>query len=131
MLNLVRSILLVAAVAVSAACATSAPGSRSLEQKLADHEFRMAGEIDRIEDYRINGWNYLDDYHVIFRAGPSDHYLLTFNQRCLNLRNAETIAFSTTVGRLTRFDKVLVRDHSGLPPERCLIERMHRLEEVT
>lgn len=112
------------------ACATTPHEEQSLEQKLADKNYEIHEEIDRIRDYRINGWNYVDDYNVVFQSGPSDHYLLTFNQRCINLRSAHTIAFTQTVGRVTRFDEVLVRDRTGLPAEKCMIDRIYRLEKL-
>lgn len=123
--------LIATATLLVAACASAPSEQMSLEEKLAERNYAMRGEIDRIQDYRIDGWYYVDDYNVIFRGGPSDYYLLTFNQRCLNLRGAHTIGFSTTVGRVTRFDEVLVRDQSGMPPERCLISEMHRLEKLS
>lgn len=112
------------------ACATTPHEDQPLEQILADKNYKMGDEIDRIRDYRINGWNYVDDYNVVFQSGPSDHYLLTFSQRCINLRSAHAIAFTKTVGRITRFDEVLVRDGSGLPAEKCMIDRIYRLEKL-
>lgn len=131
MFRTMRITLITSAAMIVGAC-TTAPAERvSVEQKLGEKDYRIVEEIDRIQDYRIHGWNYIDDHHVIFQGGPSDYYLLTFNQPCLNLRGASTIAFSTTLGRVTTFDKVLVRDRTGLPPEECLIREMHRLQKLS
>lgn len=130
MFRTMRLALLTTITVIAGACATAPQEQPTIEQKLGEKNYRIVGEIDRIQDYRIHGWNYIDDYHVIIQGGPSDYYLLTFNQPCLNLRGASTIAFSTTVGRVTTFDKVLVRDRSGLSPEQCLIREMHRLQKL-
>lgn len=119
------------ATLLAGACATSQHEKKPLEEKLADQNFTLGEQIDRIQDYRIDGWYYLDDYNVVFRGGPSAYYLLSFNQRCVNLRGAHTIGFSTTAGRVTRFDQLLVRaDGSGLPPEKCLIQSIHRVNKT-
>lgn len=102
----------------------------TLEEKLARHDYRMLESVDRIQRYKVHGWHYIDDYNVVFRGGPSTYYLLTFYNRCLNLRSANAVAFSTTVGNVTRFDDVYVRDQSGFPAERCRIDAMHKLEKI-
>lgn len=121
--------MIIAALLVGA-CATNQHEQKPLEEKLADQNFALGEKIDRIQDYRINGWYYVDEYNVVFRGGPSDYYLLSFNQRCVNLRGAHTIGFSTTLGQVTRFDELLVRNHSGLPPEKCLIQSIHKVDKT-
>lgn len=117
------------ATLLAGACATNQHERKPLEEKLADQDFTLGEEIDRIQDYRIDGWYYVDDYNVVFRGGPSAYYLLSFNGRCANLRGAHTIGFSTTAGRVTRFDQLLVRDGSGMPSEKCLIQSIHRVNK--
>lgn len=123
--------LMVSVAAIAGACAVSPANGDALAEKLARKHYEIMEPVDHIQNYRIDGWNYVDDYNVVFNAGPSEYYLVTFNQRCLNLSSVEAIAFSTTLGRVTRFDKVLVHDRGGLTPESCFIKDIRRLRKVS
>lgn len=130
MFTTLRLTLVVAVSTFVAACATSPSEPESLDQKLAKKDYQVLEEVDRISKYDIDGWVYVDDYNVVFQSGPSEEYLLSFRQRCINLRGAQAIAFSTTAGRVMRFDKVVVRSLPGSPPEQCLIDRIHRVKKT-
>ncbi len=115
---------------VATACASTPPDAEPLAVRLSDMGYEMLGPVERVNEYRIDGWQYVDDYHTIFEAGRSEYYLLSFNQRCTGLRSAFTIGFTDRVGRLSRFDSVLVRDRAGGMVERCTINVIHRLKKV-
>lgn len=127
--SLARSTLLCAAALLLVACAGSLDRDQTTEQKLAKLDYQILDPVDHISNFNISGWSYVDDFNVVFKGGHSDHYLLTLKQRCLNLRNAIGIAFSTTTGRVSRFDRILVRDPTGLGPESCLIDRIYKLKK--
>ena len=97
--------------------------------RLADRGYRIGPEVQRIQDYRIHGFNYLDRKAIIFHAGASRQYLIRFRNPCQELRSSNTIAFTDTVGNLTTKDRVVARGPGGFP-ERCLIESMWELERI-
>lgn len=132
-MRLMTKSLIAAVAAVSlVACATSAPREEplTLAQQLEQKRYTVGERVDRIRDYRLSGWNSIDDEHLIIHTGPRDSYLLTLKSPCHNLRSAEHIALSTTVGSVTTFDKIIVRSHPAGFTERCLIEDMHELKRV-
>jgi hypothetical protein len=67
------------------------------------------GEIaKRVENYRVDGWNYLDDKHILIYAGPSRRFLITTLADCPQLNWAEHIGFTSTTSYLTKLDKLVV-----------------------
>lgn len=112
-------------VVMLGACANS---PRSTEQILSDRGFQLGESVERIQDYRISGWNYVDERHVIFNAGPSRNYLITLKIDCRGLSSAENIGFSSTTGDVTKFDKVVVGTPIG--PRRCPIDTLTKLENI-
>jgi hypothetical protein len=122
-------------VVALAACASTGSGSstagesRSVEQKLAGKNYRLGEPVERIYDYKLDSWSYLDRKHVIMQTAPSTYYLVALKNSCHGLSSAEVIAFSTTTSQLTRFDHLLVRN-AGKMVDRCYIDRMYKLEKV-
>ena len=133
-----RRALLIALVALSvAACSWGAKDAKdgkpakpakTLEEKLADRGYKLGGDTDKILNWNIDGWSYVDDEHVVFNAGPSRDYLVTVEINCTGLRNAETIAFTSTVSAVTKFDKLIVRN-TGFT-DQCQIRELHELKRI-
>lgn len=98
---------------------------RTLEEHLSDLGYRLGETVDRIQNYKINGWNYLDDRHLIFDGGPSQKYLITLQIDCSETRGAEHIGFTSTVSSVTKFDKVVAATPIG--PRSCPIESIQKL----
>jgi hypothetical protein len=120
-----------AAALLLAACAgrPDGPERLNLEQELAERYYVMGTPVDRIRNYRLNGWNYVDNYHVIMQAGVREHYLVTLRSHCPDLSTATSIAFTTTVGSLTTSDALLVHGPGQLL-DRCYIRHIDRLERI-
>ena len=129
MLNMNRLMLLIIPLIALMACAGPASRQTTLEQKLAEQNYRLGEPVERIQQYRLDGWHYLDRQHVIMQAEPSRYYLVSLRSPCHNLMTAEVIAFTTTTNQLTRFDKLLVKN-GGHILEQCYIEGLHKLEKV-
>ena len=121
-------ILLVPAIGLMA-CASTPVSQPTLEQKLAAKNYRLGAPVERIQRYRLDGWNYLDREHVIMQTEPSTYYLVSLRNTCHDLATTEHIAFTTTTGQLTRFDKLLVRG-PGRTIQRCYIEALNKLEKT-
>ncbi len=115
-----------AMVLLVGACGTTQSEPQSLDQILADKGYSMGPSIERIQQFRVNGWNYLDREHVIVTVDASRRYLVSLRVSCNSLFGAEVIAFTNTVNYLTTFDQLLVQDNTRIP-ERCPIESMNEL----
>ena len=113
-----------------AACSTPDKG-QTIEQQLAERKYTLGGYVDRVEDYRITGWNSVDNRHVIIHSSPTRSYLITLRMPCYNLNTAETIAFSTTVGSMTHHDKIAVRSGARGYTEQCWIDTLQELNKVS
>lgn len=113
------------------ACAQSPARDENLplEQRLASLGYRQGEVVDALQRFDIDGWQYLDKTHIILGDGPGRSYLVTFSRPCRNLNVSNGLGFSTTVGLLTRLDRIVSSDGSGFA-EHCLIGELHRLEKV-
>lgn len=112
-----------------AACATSAGQPKALDELLAERNYRLGEEVDRIHDYRIDGWNYVDREHLILRDGVRRNYLVTFVRPCNGLQGSEVIAHTSTISALTRHDRFMVRE-AGNFVDQCYVKALHRLEKM-
>lgn len=126
-----RTWLAIALAVLLGACATPNEGPKplGLDQQLSELDYVMGPPIDRIRNYQLSGWNYVDNYHFIMRAGVRDHYLITLRSYCPDLSTATSIGFTTTVGSLSTADAVLVRGPGNIL-DRCRIRYINRLEKV-
>ncbi len=126
MQSLTRVLLMMAGVILLTACSTTASEPQTLEAQLVEKGYTIGPSVDRIQQFRVNGWNYLDRDHVIVTVDASRRYLVSLQTSCNGLLGAEVIAFTNTVSYLTTFDQLLVRDN-GRMLERCPIESMNEL----
>jgi hypothetical protein len=91
--------------------------------------YEQGETIDRVENYRVDGWNYLDDKHIMIYAGPSKRFLITTMVNCPDLSSVEHIGFTSTVNTLTKFDKLIVRGAGGIVLN-CAITEIKTLQKV-
>lgn len=90
------------------ACAASERAS--VEERLADMGLQRAGQDSAaIPRYRINGWSYIDEEHIVVTARVNDRYLLELQRGCFDLRNSFSIAFQTATSRVDRFGRIVYR----------------------
>lgn len=115
-----------AAALLSACAATPRTAPVSLEERLVQKGYYIGEPVERIREYRINGWNNVDRRHVILTVGASEHYLVSLRNPCDGLETADRLAFSTTVGSLTDFDRLYVTQPGGFV-EHCLVDGLFRL----
>lgn len=101
----------------------------ALQGKLEKLGYRQADAVEKVQDYRVNGWNYIDSKHIVIYAGPSRRYLITTMNDCSDLISAENIGFSSTVNYLTKFDSLRVRGAGGFE-RNCPITEIHALESI-
>ena len=103
----------------------------SVLEALDKKGFVAGSSLDRVGNFRIHSWNYVDRRAVIFNVGASSHYLVTTRNTCSALRGAATIGFSATYTNVTIKDRLVVRGNDGLT-DTCLIDqivKLHRMAE--
>jgi hypothetical protein len=124
---------LMAAVVVSAAlsaCATSTDKAKqpTLEERLGERGYALGGPVERINDYRIAGYQTLDEENLILDAGVSRYYLIALNRPCTGVTATDNIGFTTTASTLTRFDRLEFQQPGT--PQTCQIEEIRELQRV-
>ena len=127
-MNINKSVLAIAVTVSMAACASTGQQD-TIAQKLQQRGYVQGEQIEDIQNYRLSGWHYVDDEHLIVETEPSRDYLITLRFPCHELMGVEDIGFSNTVGRLTKFDSVVVKSHTGMQRE-CAIESLYKLEST-
>lgn len=117
------------ALALGACAATpEAATGPTLDQKLEKLGYKQGDSVQSIIHYSIDGWNFIDDEHLVFNSGPSRDYLITTLVPCHGLRGADKIAFTTTSMDVTTLDKLIVRD-AGFS-DQCPIKSIHELKRI-
>jgi hypothetical protein len=101
----------------------------TLEARLSKLGYTQGEPLKSINDYHVDGWNYIDDKHVMIYTGVSRRALLTLLSDCLELSSVERISFSTTVNKVTKFDKIVVHGASGMRRD-CQISEIHQLDST-
>ncbi|SDP20754.1 DUF6491 family protein [Pseudomonas jinjuensis] len=125
-----RAFLLLMAIPLFTACSSSPPSDQlPLDQHLAKLGYRQGEAVQSIPYWNFDGWQYLDKSHITIGQGPGPVYLVEFSAPCNNLGNSNRISTSTTVGSLTKLDRIISVDFAGIP-EPCLIGDLYKLERV-
>ena len=105
----------------------AACGAQPERDPAEERKYELSGlpEVDRIQNYRLHGWQSIDGRSLIVDTGPSTFYLVILNRNLTHLRNAEAIAISPTAGTgQARFDTVpTLRE----PMDKATIQRIYRL----
>lgn len=112
-----------------AAVAVAEQNNDALQQRLDRLGLQPGETVDRIQNYRVDGWNYLDDRHIMIFAGPSRRFLIGLMSNCIGLSSAQRIGFTTTATQLTRFDRLVVRG-PGRMQQTCPISEMRELNPI-
>lgn len=105
---------------------THAETGADLSAKLDKLGYAQGEAVERVDNYRVNGWNYIDDKHIVIYSGPSTRYLITTLIDCRDLSSAENIGFTSTSNSLTKFDQLIVRGVAGFV-KNCPITQIHAL----
>ncbi|HKY91403.1 MAG TPA: DUF6491 family protein [Nevskiaceae bacterium] len=100
-------------------------GAALARQQLAVSEEK----VEQIWQYRIDGYQTIDDQSVILTNGSNEKYLVELGFPCSGLSTSWNIGFTTTTSNLTRFDKLIVPGAMGQPGG-CPIESIMKLEPV-
>ncbi|HEX6397060.1 MAG TPA: DUF6491 family protein [Steroidobacteraceae bacterium] len=121
MKTIVMHLAAAASVALGlAACASSMPRA----ERLALYEANAGEAIPRMRYFQPQGWEEIDDQHVVVSVRPTEAYLLRLSGPCLDYDNGSAVMFiSNTAGYVDqKFDRV-----SFGQPISCRIEEIRPL----
>jgi hypothetical protein len=124
-----QMLVAVVAACLLGGCAAGVQAPETLAQKLAAKKLIVGDPVRRISNYRLDGWSYLDDRHIIIEAGVRDRYLVSLRQDCDDLRTAVSIGVRTYTGSLQQDDSLVVRAPGGFMMD-CRIDTLHGLVRV-
>ena len=115
------------APAVVGSRSTGAPGGEAfLAKRLDELGYSDKSEVKRLSNFRLSGWSYVDDYHVLINSGPSRNYLIRLRRQCHDLRRATSIGFETTLGSISRGDTLVIQDF-GDRQQDCWVDSVFEL----
>lgn len=129
--SLFTNVLLISTVSLLLSACTPAdsnPAATLSPAQIAEQlNYSFEGEIKNIDNFRIDGWNYINNQALTLDGSPGTRYLVTLRDRCFELRSAQVIATTSTSRRLTPFDKIIVND-AGVGKRFCQIENLYLLQ---
>ncbi|MET0379836.1 MAG: DUF6491 family protein [Spongiibacteraceae bacterium] len=128
--RILTAVILCGIATVASADGTGNTPSKTLTEKLEKYKYQQGEPVDYINNYELDGWNYIDRTHIVIHTGPSRDYLVTVMTPCNDLSTAENIAFTTTTSKLTKFDKLMVRGAGGIV-QHCPITQINTLKKKT
>ncbi len=100
--------VLAAATLVLTACATAPSQDETADAK---PDPRRGEKVDRISiAQRVNGFGETTRNTVVVSAGPGRDYLVEVFPGCIDLQNAQSIAFDSFSGSLRRGDSLVAFD---------------------
>ncbi|MGH1471430.1 MAG: DUF6491 family protein [Cellvibrionaceae bacterium] len=107
-------------------CTSTAPTSNKLASTLEKMELTTGDSKDRILNYTIRSWKYVDSKHIILEARRKEFYLISLRTPCTGLSGALEIGFTSFGSSLSKFEKIIVQDSLNRN-ERCSIRDIVQL----
>lgn len=117
-------------VFVFTACSNQPPVSIPIEEQLSKKGYRIDQQVNRVTNYRLNGWSRVDRFSVIINVGTSTNFLITFRPACDGLGGVGGLAFSTTHGDLTDRDQLVIRPNVNVN-QYCPIHEIYLLAKIS
>ena len=104
------------------------PDSLTATQIAEGAGYILLEPVQRIRNYRIDGWNYVNNRAITLDTGVNDTYLVTLLRPCRDLRTSDMIATTSTIGDLTKYDSIIA-DFNSTVRLHCPIDKLYRLEK--
>lgn len=113
------------------AAAMSRPKARDAKSAEAEGQAQAEGRETFMWLNSINGWNSIDDQHIVLHGGPKQVALVTTFAPCYGLSYAETIAVKAPLRYLegNAFGTIFFND-SGYGARRCPIATIESVKDV-
>ncbi|WP_028767379.1 DUF6491 family protein [Shewanella fidelis] len=121
-MRLFNTILVLLLLVVGGCASTEANKQRDAMYTFADLQ-----QVNSIDNFRMDGWESVDRYSIIVNVRPKQYYLLILNSGLNDLKFAQGLAISSTMGKVEAgFDSVsTVQD----PMLKSQIKRIYKLED--
>lgn len=117
------------AISLSSCAGTDPKAEKTVDEILAEKSLKIVEQVDKLINFNIHGWEYVNTRNVVLIDGPSKKYLVELNVPCRNLDYAQAIAF-TSFGRVvSKNEKLIVTDGPG-HAESCFMKAFYRLEKI-
>ncbi len=83
---------------------------------------------DRIQQFRFQGWQPLDDRHLILKSSQRKNYLVKLLSACTELPFAQSIKLKQDFGTIlnAKFDSIIV---PGQFSQECTIDRIYEMSK--
>ncbi len=107
-------------------CTTIPSNEDKVATTLEKMELEKGDTKDRILNYSIRSWKYVDRKHIILEARRKEYYLVTLRTPCTGLSSAMDIGFTSFGSSLNKFEKIIVKNTTG-PNESCSIKEITQL----
>lgn len=131
---ILRNLLVVSLTVILSACATTVPEPPTPAQMAADKGYELGEPIEKIMNYRLDGWNYVNPYALIIHSGANKNHLVTLRDRCHELSTADVIATTSTGSAMrAKFDAIIVSLDGSRPSgstrntRKCYIESIYTM----
>ncbi|MCB1582137.1 MAG: DUF6491 family protein [Marinicella sp.] len=81
---------------------------------------------DRVQQFRFQGWQPLDDRHLLLKSSQSKNYLVRLMSACTELPFAQSIQLKQDFATIlnAKFDSIIV---PGQFSQKCTIDRIYEL----
>ena len=106
-----------------------ADSEATVMQTLSDMKLEKSSSMERIPDFQIDSWKYIDHYHIIIETRPKENYLIAFQTYCDGISNTLKIGYTSKTGALDRFEKIIVEQPLGRMEE-CYIQDIVKLKSM-
>lgn len=132
MFRSIRNALPALAAGLLAACAMPSPPTsppKSFADALAERNYVIGADVDRVPGLERNSWEPVDGEHIIVLDTDARGYLVTLTQRCYGLQGNRLQHRARISGALSPADEIEVK-HEGRTVDHCFVERLQRLEPL-
>ncbi|MEH6558384.1 MAG: DUF6491 family protein [Oceanicoccus sp.] len=134
---MITRILTLSLTAMLFACASSTPAPTPPAQLAQDRGYELGEPVDKIMNYRLDRWNYINPQAVIIHSGVNRDHLVTLRDRCHELMSAEVIATTSTGSAMrARFDAIIVSLDGSRPTNsasntrKCYIDSIYAISKI-
>jgi hypothetical protein len=129
------ALLIMITVFLTAACATHSnppeskpPESQTLDQMLAERNYRIGEEVESISDIRMDERIYVDPKNLLIPAEGDRYYLVALREPCFGLQTQKIVLRSGTYKELKKFDRIATM-YRGRSAATCWIKAIFQLEK--
>jgi len=124
------ALLITITVFLTAACTAHSelPESQALDQVLAEQNYRIGEEVERISDIRMDERIYVDPRNLLIPAEGDRLYLVALKEPCYGLKTQKVVLRSGTYKELAKNDRIATR-YKGRSVDHCWVDAIFWLEK--